>query len=650
VTIQCHGWPVFVTVLPALLWPVSAIAGDRTDHARAAGRRTALVFEASASHGSITSSGTVIQYRNGTQRATWRMLSVMDHARTRRGQVGRAISTRWLHGWVRTGDGNLKATQVNRYAAMTVTVRTGPASGLFSVDVERRYRRNVYVLREHLELRMPCRTARLLWRDERMIRARPGISYHVDRWTDRFVEMTFSGRRFALVDAPDLSGMDVFVGRLINRRVAPRRSCRIVLELDDHRNHLAVYAARCKRHWYPPSPRILRDRRFRRRGEVVENHVLFRVGQGPVVVKRRFPRGFDAAVVFTDHADQSAPGPLRALLLGRSDATIEHPVGGFIGNGLHLTKTLFARGGPSPQMDDPGVRALAGRAATKGIEFGPHSATPRRDSRLATEQALKLFSGLGHTWIDHQPDTNCEAYSCRGWRRSSPFFLADLLFKSGFRYVWTGQDVRLRGGRLDMFQPLKWRFRPSILFPFQVSAGGRGVLWLWRSVWYYRTPASLDRGLSQAHLDRLATQHGLFIAHTYLDDHHPPGHRRHRMALVLRRAGIYVLHPAFRLVLARLGAAQRSGRIWVPSLGELADYLVVWNRIFVQPLSRNRFLVRNPSTHAIKGLVVTIGAHVTHVSGPAASSVRILRSGPTSLLELNVPASDSVIVTFDRDV
>lgn len=452
---------------------------------------------------------------------------------------------------------------------------------------------------------------RLLHRNEQVISARPGITYHIDRWTHKLVELTLpGGRTWAIADAPGVSAMRVL-------RLGAQ--CHVTLELDDSRNHPVVFASRCKRRWFPPSPRILRSRRLRKTGQTAEWKVLLRMSSGAPIYKTRLARGFSAAVVFADHADQSAPGPLRALLLGRSDASFDKPRGGFVGNGLHLTKTLFARRSPNPQMEDPRVRALARAASARGIELGPHSATPYIDSRSSTEAALKLFKPLGRTWIDHQPDTNCEAFSSRGWSPKSPCFISDLLVKHGFVYVWTGDDMKLPVG-INMLLPRRPSDRASFFFPFPSLASDitsrEKRLWLFRSVWFYQGPRVFGSRLSPSALASLIRERGIFIAHTYLDAHHPRGHKRHRLALIHRTSGnFFRIHPLVEAVLAHMGRLQRKGLLWVPSVMELGDHLRGVDAVRVMPGPGGALILQNPLGRAVRGLTVRVHGSYSFATG-----------------------------------
>lgn len=520
----------------------------------------------------------------------------------------------------RRGRWKLMGEKEFKTAKIRLVISGEPGSSVIRLVTQIKYLKSTFVQHERIEMHFPCSEMTYLDRSESLTSlsaTTKSTKHHIDRWTHKLVNIRDGKKLWALVSAPDLSGITLeaernktessATGNKTKQTKENRTNCKIVLEHDDVRNHPVLYATRCKRRWYPPSKRRLRSRRFRRKGEKITRQAFFHLGKIRETHKSRLPNGFAAAVSFADHADQSAPGPLRALLLGRSDATFSKPAGGFIGNGLHFTKTLFNENSPKPQMQHPRVRAIVKKGKAKGIEFGPHSATPDRDNRKTTERALKTFAKWGSTWIDHQPDTNCEAYSCRGWDPSSRFFIADLLAKHGFVYVWSGNDIKLSRGKLNMLKPHKRQTRASFFFPFHVSTKHRGILWLFRSAWFYLSPKDFSQRLSSSNLNRLAEKRGIFIAHTYLDAHHGPRHRRHRLALIRRhKRGHWYLHPSAEDALKRLSGAQQKNKIWVPSMKELGDHLSCWNNITLYPLNKNTLFLQNPEECPVPGFTFRI--------------------------------------------
>lgn len=631
-------------------------------------------------HGQPHQGGPTIFLQHGKHRIALQPSVLIDHRSRSRGgprrdpppiQIGRFRKTA-LH---RGGSGNwaLVSRTENATCRLTLTVHGQQTSPLVWFEVAILYKKKVFVRREHLRLTFPCQHLRYLGRAEKPVTVRSPGWHRVDRWTHRRVEVRAHGGRWSLLSATPLTGMSLhrFAVTAKRRRPdhraqprgrrrarhpgqgrarartrqtrRPKRRCGLVLELDDSRNHPVRYAARCKRYWYPPARRLSRSRRPRFVKQTNHSRMLLRLGTGARLHKNRLPHGYRAAIVFADHADQSARGPLKALLLGRSDATFTKPQGGFIGNGLALTKTLFFRRAPFPQLSSPPFRRLVRRAARRSIEIGAHSATPFPDSPAVTRRFLQTLRKWGSsTWIDHQPDTNCEAFSGRGWQPKSRYFIADILADTGFRHVWSGHDMQLKKGQINMLRPSQPRRRTPLLFPFPASPRHKKTLLLFRSVWFYMGPQALRRRLSRAALKKFISRHGLLVAHTYLDAHHPRGHRRHKLALIRRtRRGVWYLHPQAEKVLNDLSRLQKKGVLWVPTVQQLITHLQRWDRIALIPAAGGRLKLSNPLAKKVKGFTFAIDRPVGRVSGARA---KIQRVGQRTWITLDLPAKRLTIV------
>jgi hypothetical protein len=584
--------------------------------------------------------------RSSAGRTAWTLSLKLDHrTRPRKGRA-KNVKPRLLE-WKKSttsgkgaaGGWRLDSTVTAPTATVTARLTGQARSPVIRLRVSVTYKKRVYVRRERVEVRSACRSLAYLARDEKWVElgsgqvgpgqvgsgpSSPPVFHHVDRWTDKQVrvESATKGSRggWSVVGAAGLSGMTVGLAPAsshANRAAASLpgssggRTCSVRLELDDSRNHPVFFASRCKRYWYPPAPRVSRSRRLRTPGKTVTYDILLAAAPMGRFQKSRFPHGYRSAVVFTDHADQAAPGPLRALLLGRSDATFARPAGGFVGNNLSLTKTLFFRGTPRGQLTNPAIRKLAKKAASRSIEIGSHSATAGTDSPKLTKKALRFFRRYkGATWIDHQPDTNCEAYSCRGWWPGSRYFIADILHELGFSYVWAGTDTKLAGGSINLLEPSRPKRRAPLFFPYSAAPNRKddALLWLFRTVWMYVTPKTFARRLSPAALKKLASERGIFIGHTYLDAHHPRGHRRHELALIRKdpKSSAYYLHPKAEKVLKDLARFQKQKKVWVATMKALGDHLVGWDRVAVHPLPSGKIRIVNPTAKPIPGFTLEV--------------------------------------------
>lgn len=387
----------------------------------------------------------------------------------------------------------------------------------------------------------------------------------------------------------------------------------------------------CTDNWRSPNHRVELPARQLQEGEALAVTLSVYAGGAVPLFKARYPEGRSAALVITDHADQTAAPTLRALAGGTSDTTAPGwGKGGLLGSGLLITKALWLSsgepapapllastapvptftaaalsslgklgrlrrpsktlqtfrqryerpqvdptGGGRPQLDDPEVAELAERLAKAGWELAPHSATPLRDERERTEEALQFFERWkSRTWIDHQPYTNCEALINRGYQ-SGEFGIVDLLSQHSYGYAWSGLDIAPSGG-LNLLAPRHLEHYVPVLWPSgRLWPGTPASLWLFSSMTTYMDSAKFFALYKKKALDQLERERGLHIAHTYLESFHPPGSMFAKRNLMVpgRHPGEIVPHPKLAELFQQLAARVRRGTLWVPTLQQLGDHM-----------------------------------------------------------------------------
>ncbi|MDP1823113.1 MAG: hypothetical protein Q8L48_07725 [Archangium sp.] len=343
----------------------------------------------------------------------------------------------------------------------------------------------------------------------------------------------------------------------------------------------------------------------------------------------RYPNGARAALVLTDHADQSNVTRLGALMYGKS--TYQAPLAGRGGNrgfanrGLGLTKAVFAftANGYAKQMEDPRFLELLEALAADGIEIGSHSASGDPDSPQKTGEGLARLAPFGSsTWIDHQPTTNCEALTNSGRAET-----LKLLTAARYRYAWSG--IEDRRTTLNMFEPATVTPTAAPLYQHPLT----GDLWLFPSRWMALERGEFFERLSPEALDRLEAERGLSIAHTYLDIFiEESGTRLDKWTLLEKIPNGYRLSDEADAVFARLQKRQKQGRLWVTTLRAVAEHLldvaqVQWT------LTGDVLVLR--SARPVKGLsllrpdgevrVVDLEAGETRLAWPGASARITLR-------------------------
>ncbi len=413
--------------------------------------------------------------------------------------------------------------------------------------------------------------------------------------------------------------------------------------------------ASCTDNWHSPNHRQLLPVRLVQPDEPLHSEITIYQGTAVPIFKARYPDGRNAALVITDHADQTSAVTLRALIGGTSDVT--SPTwgqGGLLGQGLRITKSLWmssgepapppllytaadssathaehgshraltaqqarpsratkivafrnrygrpqvdSTGGGRPQLDDPEVAEMAERMARVGWEIVPHSATPLRDERDRTEMALEWFSRYkAHTWIDHQPYTNCEALINQGYK-TGPFGIVDLLHKFGYSYAWSGIDVPL--GSLNLLAPRRLDRYVPVLWPAgRLAHGTPPGLWLFSTMMTYVDSAQFFKIYGKKALDQLEHERGLHIAHTYLEAFHPPASPFVKRNLMLpgHRPGEVVLDPKLDALFHALAARVAHGGLWIPTLSQLGDHMRAMTTVSVRLQADGSAVLQSPQT------------------------------------------------------
>jgi len=336
----------------------------------------------------------------------------------------------------------------------------------------------------------------------------------------------------------------------------------------------------------------------------------------PVIVER-WPRGARAAVVFTDHADRTDPPALRAILYGTSDRNDpKYGKGGFSGNGIHLTKSFFARGGRGSLIEDPEASAIADELAATGSDVVPHSISPNRDERAVVNDGLGRFRRWGaNTWIDHQPYTNCEAVASLGWRDDGEYGLRDLLVTHGYKWVWDMNDLSGYTALSNVFTVTPAGEPGPPIYPLPVD----DRIWMFRSTWFYAAPGELGDALSGSALDKLERERGLFVGHTYLS----ATRRTTRAADLTRkiavehvRDGVYEIDDRLDAGLSRLGKRVRAGSTASLTFREAGERLLSLENVQISYLADGRVAIENCGTSTLEGLTLAVpGALELYVDG-----------------------------------
>ncbi len=179
--------------------------------------------------------------------------------------------------------------------------------------------------------------------------------------------------------------------------------------------------------------------------------------------KRDLPRimpvweGYEAAVIFTEHADWSGIRTHRAVCFGSEDVvSADSAIGGYVYYDVPVTKSVFFNNPDSVRnieknpefpdlhatLDDTVFFDFIKQLKNKGFDICLH--TPEQYTSTSENLSLAMAFMKEHfntkTWIDHGYNNsevnNRENMVCDGLNPSSPYYLCDLWKQNGVEFPW----------------------------------------------------------------------------------------------------------------------------------------------------------------------------------------------------------------------
>lgn len=263
------------------------------------------------------------------------------------------------------------------------------------------------------------------------------------------------------------------------------------------------------------------------------------------------PHGYDAGIIFTEHADWTDIRTHRAVLFGNEHITkARKATGGFVYYGIPVTKSVFYNNPDeitnyeASQGSFPGLQAtiktdrefekLLKQLYKIGFDICLH--TPEQYTTIPSnfKEALDYMESnfKSTTWIDHGynngHEKNREDMVCDGLNSNSPFYAVDQWESHGIKYLW---NAYYEENRLE-----QWYFDNNLMQPYpgfgdalpnrQItlltpSTSNLSPLTSHLTTWC--TPSTLDAHtdldwdyyFSEERLQRLVNHHSVYINHTY---------------------------------------------------------------------------------------------------------------------------------------
>ncbi len=478
------------------------------------------------------------------------------------------------------------------------------------------YRRDIdSVFYETVETGLSADSAWVVTRDRQQVLASSSATYVTDKWTTRGAQFGFGP---SCVTFPGEDNM-------LALRLSYQNDWLLTYDLDrdfDHpffRNYNAFIDS------------IVYDTLANTPRQPEADSFFFRLAVGaqvPILKKECQPSGFQAALVMTEHADCEGPLTSLAIAFGTSAVDTPLPGRGILGNGLTWTKSVFrwhtfGGGGFINQgyygLDRPDFKDVVDTLYRRGVEIALHTPSAVADTVTRVAATLREMRDWyqTRTWIDHGMPYNPECLSRFGTEPDSThWYSLDTLRDNGIDYVW--QSIDMSGlGVYDnsLFVPGLTGFYPPILYtqPRLNRFGQARPMYLWPA-WPINDNSQRDMHLSPSGITHLIQQRGIDILHLYFAAQDTTVHRYQPS-----RAEWLIPHWNFPYIswesdpwidgyFQFIANCKQQGLLWVATLSQLADYMLLMDSVTVRAQTERQFAVTNSAARPIAGFALSVRA------------------------------------------
>ncbi len=508
---------------------------------------------------------------------------------------------------------------------ITITLTLHPHEPYIDVDIALNYKERLDVNYEWLEFPLSTSQAKILRRDQRYETLDNNKVYINDKWTPKVIIFNSEwGENPSLNPFYINEEAIVFFGRDNTQamKVYPSPPYTIVrFVLDDVVTHPHYYYFIYNDY----NSRIDLSSTYRPQYSSANYHISFAIGREERILrKERQPLGYEATLIFSEHAEGQDVDTGEAIAYGSSDRNSpDYGKKGIVGHGLTFTRSIWAESSSAYNstmgLDNPKFRELTDRMYRDGVEIIPHTITNLSDNRKKVIEGLRKFEAYSSdNWIDHAGARNYEDLVNSGWKRHSPYYILDLLDKFDYNLAWSYIDLNenykppreeehwsVPLGEINMLVPDRTDQIQPILFynnRLDDDISDDKKIYLWTTISFWRG-ITLSDYYSPFQIDKLISERGLNISHHYF-----AGQKIHSWFidyLVKRSDGGWDISPTFDNYLSYMADKEREGRLWVPTLSQWANYLLATDEVDIIPTLDEEFIIRNEGDKNILGFALS---------------------------------------------
>ena len=341
--------------------------------------------------------------------------------------------------------------------------------------------------------------------------------------------------------------------------------------------------------------------------------------ESPLVCSSFHPNGAESTIIFTEHADQQTVLTERLVMFGNTEGEFIEGQG-WLGNGLPLTKTVFATGFRSGRdtsnkkrltsLDHPEFYKLVSEYSKNWddlVELGLHTFSSGPVSSDIGSSILEKYQNLGlKVWIDHGRQKNPTSLTRHGLEiKDKQYFIAPDLSESGIDILWSYRDFRNDGlNTISQGSP------SNLIFSLPVFTGAENKIW--KPTWFSTTRVNFNENtMSEQSLEKLCSENGVCLAHVYLS----VNLHGHLVRGPEKELDIYdswfedgapiSLSPWFEEMLSRLSRWRNEGRIFLSNLGKWVRHVNNLHKVRIEQ-SEEKALIHNCSGETIPGFSLSI--------------------------------------------
>jgi hypothetical protein len=379
------------------------------------------------------------------------------------------------------------------------------------------------------------------------------------------------------------------------------------------------------------------------------------------------PLGYEAAMIWTEHADWTDIRTHRAVNFGHEDIhSASDAIAGFVKYEIPVTKSVFynnpdsitnneASGGiftglHATLRTDTAFMALTRQLHLLGHDICLHTPEQYTSTQNNLQEALQFMQHEfgSPTWIDHgynnKPHNNRENLVCDGLLPRSAQYARNLWNTYGIRYFWNPY--------IEEVNPyVHWGFNGQLILPYpgfgdafpdriitRHPAFEEALLWSTTGTLEVQQERFWDYLFHPSRLQGLVEHRSIYINHIY-----PAWVAEGKGFWQFNEEGKVVAQQGFNNALQRIAEMRDRRLIQTTTIAELlAYYEAVW-QLEYHVIDSETVKIVNPGSQSISGLSLAVSTNNVEVNG---SAPEMKKSGTDTIFWFKLEPGEEAIIRF----